>query len=422
MTVVTLLLLVLLSLACSAFFSGMEIAFISSNKLKIELDNNKGEISARILSFFTDKPAWFIATMLIGNNIALVIYTLYMAVLFEPLLNKMGLGPSTILLSQTIFSTIFILIFAEFLPKAVFRLNPNFVLKIFSGILLVFYVLLWPITVLVVYLTKFILNFFGKHDGSDEKVSFKKTDLDQYLEELKSDLGEDEEMEHDVKIFHNALGFSEIIARDCMVPRNEIIAMEINNSIEELKADFLESGLSRILIFKENIDNIIGYVHSTALFKNPKNIKSVLMPVGIIPESMAANNVLEEFISKNRNIAVVVDEFGGTAGIVTMEDIIEEIFGEIDDEHDQEQYVQEKIADDEFVFSARLEIDMINENFRIGLPEKEEYETLGGMIINFAETIPEKGDEFNIENFNIKILEVEETKIIKVQLKLLQQD
>jgi CBS domain containing-hemolysin-like protein len=207
-----------------------------------------------------------------------------------------------------------------------------------------------------------------------------------------------------------------------MVPRNEIIAMEINNSIEELKADFLESGLSRILIFKENIDNIIGYVHSTALFKNPKNIKSVLMPVGIIPESMAANNVLEEFISKNRNIAVVVDEFGGTAGIVTMEDIIEEIFGEIDDEHDQEQYVQEKIADDEFVFSARLEIDMINEKFRIGLPEKEEYETLGGMIINFAETIPEKGDEFNIENFNIKILEVEETKIIKVQLKLLQQD
>ena len=207
-----------------------------------------------------------------------------------------------------------------------------------------------------------------------------------------------------------------------MVPRNEIIALEINNSIEELKADFLESGLSRILIFKENIDNIIGYVHSTALFKNPKNIKSVLMPVGIIPESMAANNVLEEFISKNRNIAVVVDEFGGTAGIVTMEDIIEEIFGEIDDEHDQEQYVQEKIADDEFVFSARLEIDMINEKFRIGLPEKEEYETLGGMIINFAETIPEKGDEFNIENFNIKILEVEETKIIKVQLKLLQQD
>jgi len=207
-----------------------------------------------------------------------------------------------------------------------------------------------------------------------------------------------------------------------MVPRNEIIAMEINNSIEELKADFLESGLSRILIFKENIDNIIGYVHSTALFKNPKNIKSVLMPVGIIPESMAANNVLEEFISKNRNIAVVVDEFGGTAGIVTMEDIIEEIFGEIDDEHDQEQYVQEKIADDEFIFSARLEIDMINEKFRIGLPEKEEYETLGGMIINYAETIPEKGDEFNIENFNIKILEVEETKIIKVQLKLIQQD
>ena len=418
MSILLLFSLVLFSLLCSAFFSGMEIAFISSNKLKIELDNNKGEIGAKILSYFSDKPAWFIATMLVGNNIALVIYTLYMAVLLYPYLMEAGLGSSSILLLQTIFSTIFILIFAEFLPKAIFRLNPNFILKLFSGILLVFYILLWPITALVVYLTRVILRFFGKEDGSDEKVSFKKTDLDQYLEELKNDLDEDEEMEHDVKIFHNALGFSEIIARDCMIPRNEIVALEINESIEDLKSQFLDTGFSRILIFKDNIDNIIGYVHSTALFKSPENIKSALMPVGIIPEAMAANHILEDFIAKNRNLAIVVDEFGGTSGIVTMEDIIEEIFGEIDDEHDQELYTQKKLSTNEFVFSARLEIDMINEKYRLGLPEKEDYETLGGLIINIAETIPQKGDEYHIDHFHFQILEVEETKIVEVYIKV----
>ena len=265
---------------------------------------------------------------------------------------------------------------------------------------------------------KVILRVFGKEDGSDEKVSFKKTDLDQYLEELKNDLDEDEEMEHDVKIFHNALGFSEIIARDCMIPRNEIVALEINETIEELKSQFLNTGFSRILIFKDNIDNIIGYVHSTALFKSPENIKSALMPVGIIPEAMAANHILEDFIAKNRNLAIVVDEFGGTSGIVTMEDIIEEIFGEIDDEHDQELYTQKKLSSNEFVFSARLEIDMINENYRLGLPEKEEYETLGGLIINIAETIPQKGDEYHLDHFHFKILEVEETKIVEVYIKI----
>ncbi len=419
MSIFILLSLVLVSLLCSAFFSGMEIAFISSNKLKIELDNNKGEIGAKLLSYFNDKPAWFIATMLVGNNIALVIYTLYMAVLLEPFLISFGFGSSSILFLQTIFSTIFILIFAEFLPKAIFRLNPNFILKLFSGILFGFYILLWPVTALVVYLTRVILSCFGKEDGSDEKVSFKKTDLDQYLEELKNDLDENEEMEHDVKIFHNALGFSEIIARDCMVPRNEIVALEINETIDQLKTQFLDTGYSRILIYKDNIDNIIGYVHSTALFKSPENIKSVLMPVGIIPEAMAANHILEDFIAKNRNLAIVVDEFGGTSGIVTMEDIIEEIFGEIDDEYDQELYTQKKISSYEYVFSARLEIDMINEKYRLGLPEKEEYETLGGLIINIAETIPEKGDEYNIEHFHFKILEVEETKIVKVYVKLM---
>tara|TARA_Y100001978_G_C23673925_1_gene425322 strand:- start:615 stop:1817 length:1203 start_codon:yes stop_codon:yes gene_type:complete len=395
----------------------MEIAYISANKLKIELDNKKGEWSAKILSFLSKSPAWFIAAMLIGNNIALVIYTLYMADLLSPLLNNWGFNSTSILLIQTIFSTFFILVFAEFLPKAIFRLNPNRVLKVFSLLLVIFYFLIWPVTALVVYLTKFALKFFGKEDGNNQKISFGKTDLNQYLEELKNDLNEDQEMEHDVKIFHNALSFSEVIARDCMVPRNEIIALEINDSIDELKELFLKTGFSRILIYKENIDNIIGYVHSIELFKIPKNIKSVLLPVGIIPESMIGNNILEDFIDKKRGVLVVVDEFGGTSGIITMEDIIEEIFGEIDDEHDKDPLTHEQISDKKYVFSARVEIDFINEKYRLNLPEKEEYETLGGLIIHFAETIPQKGASFLVDNYEVVVLEVQENRILKVGVK-----
>ena len=415
--VILLLLLVVVSLIFSAFFSGMEIAYISANKLKIELDNKKGEWSAKILSFLSKSPAWFIAAMLIGNNIALVIYTLYMADLLSPLLNNWGFNSTSILLIQTIFSTFFILVFAEFLPKAIFRLNPNRVLKVFSLVLVVFYFLIWPVTALVVHLTKFALKFFGKEDGNNQKISFGKTDLNQYLEELKNDLNEDQEMEHDVKIFHNALSFSEVIARDCMVPRNEIIALEINDTIDELKELFLKTGFSRILIYKENIDNIIGYVHSIELFKIPKNIKSVLLPVGIIPESMIGNNILEEFIDKKRGVLVVVDEFGGTSGIITMEDIIEEIFGEIDDEHDKDPLTHEQISDKKYVFSARVEIDFINEKYRLNLPEKEDYETLGGLIIHFAETIPQKGASFLVDNYEVVVLEVQENRILKVGVK-----
>ena len=415
--VILLLLLVVASLIFSAFFSGMEIAYISANKLKIELDNKKGEWSAKILSFFSKSPAWFIAAMLVGNNIALVIYTLYMADLLSPFLNNWGFNSTSISLIQTMFSTFFILVFAEFLPKAIFRLNPNRVLKVFSLFIVIFYFLIWPVTALVVYLTKFALKFFGKEDGNNQKISFGKTDLNLYLEELKNDLNEDQEMEHDVKIFHNALSFSEVIARDCMVPRNEIIALEINDSIDELKELFLKTGFSRILIYKENIDNIIGYVHSIELFKIPKNIKSVLLPVGIIPESMIGNNILEDFIDKKRGVLVVVDEFGGTSGIITMEDIIEEIFGEIDDEHDKDPLTHEQISDKKYVFSARVEIDFINEKYRLNLPEKEEYETLGGLIIHFAETIPQKGASFLVDNYEVVVLEVQENRILKVGVK-----
>ena len=272
-----------ISLSFSAFFSGMEIAFISSSKLKIELDYKKGLFSAKILSFFSSKPAWFIAAMLIGNNTALVVFTLYVADLVEPYLLTFNINSTLVLLIQTLFSTFFILLFAEFLPKAIFRLNPNYTLRFFSVILFIIYVFLWPLTAVVVFLTNTILKVFGNKESID-KVSFKKTDLDLYIKELKTDLEEGEEMEHDVKIFHNALSFSEVIARDCMVPRNEIIALEINDNIEDLKNLFLESGHSRIIIYKDNIDNIIGYVHSIELFKIPISIKSMLIPLSIVPK------------------------------------------------------------------------------------------------------------------------------------------
>ena len=421
MSTLFLFLFALIALTFSAFFSGMEIAFISSSKLKIELDNKKGQLSAKILSFFSSKPAWFIAAMLIGNNIALVIYTLHVAELIEPYLISINLNSSIILVIQTLFSTFFILLFAEFLPKAIFRLNPNYTLRFFSFILIIFYFLLWPITVIVVFLSNSILKLFGNEEAIN-KVSFKKTDLDLYISELKKELENGDEMEHNVKIFHNALSFSDVIARDCMVPRNEIVALEINDKIEELKKLFLDTGHSRIMIYKENIDNIIGYVHSIELFKIPISIKSMLIPVSIVPESMTGIKLLEDFIEKKISVSVVVDEYGGTSGILTMEDIIEEIFGEIADEHDQKELIHREISENNFLFSARLEIDFINEKYRLKLPVKEDYETLSGLIIYFAETIPEKGSTFKIENFEFKILEVDETKISKVQLLVLNED
>ena len=415
MSAFSLLFIAVISLSFSAFFSGMEIAFISSSKLKIELDNKKGLFSAKILSFFSSKPAWFIAAMLIGNNTALVIYTLYVTDLIEPYLLTFNLNNNIVLLLQTLFSTFFILLFAEFLPKAIFRLNPNSTLRIFSLILFVFYVFLWPLTALVVFLSNVILKLFGNHESLN-RVSFKKTDLDLYINELKKDLDEGEEMEHDVKIFHNALSFSEVIARDCMVPRNEIVSLEINDTVEDLKKLFLDSGHSRILIYKDNIDNIIGYVHSLELFKIPISIKSMLIPVSIVPESMSGIKLLEDFIDKKRSVSVVVDEYGGTSGILTMEDIIEEIFGEIDDEHDQEEFIHKELKENVFLFSGRLEIDFINEKYRLKLPVKEDYETLSGMIVSFAETIPKRREIFKIENYELLVLEVDDTKISKVQL------
>ncbi|MBM77572.1 MAG: hemolysin [Crocinitomicaceae bacterium] len=397
----------------------MEIAFISANRIKIELDNKKGDIRGRILAYFSNQPSWFIGAMLLGNNIALVVYSIYMEELINlDFINK-DLSPTLVLLIQTLISTLFILVFAEFLPKAIFRINPNGVLSVFTIPLILIYIILWLPTAGIVSLSRMMLYLFGKKHNPKQNVGFEKIDLDHYLDELRTDLDDDEELEHDVKIFHNALGFSEIIARDCMVPRNEIIAFEIDDCINDLKEKFIETGFSKILIYKESIDHIIGYVHSIELFKQPEHIKSILLPVNIVPESINANKILEEFITKSRSIAVVVDEFGGTSGMVTMEDVIEEIFGEIDDEHDQEDFIHQQISNNEFVFSSRLEIDFVNEKYRLGLPESEEYETLGGLVIHYSESIPKKGETFIIEGFKLVIAEVTEFKILKIKLSVI---
>ena len=411
-------LIIIIALIFSAFFSGMEIAFISANRLKIELDNKSGGYKAKLLAYFAKKPEWFIGSMLLGNNISMVIYSWFMGFLLKPIIQELFVkiswmdSAAMVLFIQTLISTIFILIFAEFLPKVFFRMNPNGILSFLAFPLILIYSILWLPTLIVISIAEGLMFFFIKdHVNKNDKVAFEKIDLDNYLDELTKEIVDIEELENEVKIFHNALGFSEVIARDCMIPRNEIIAFEIEENMNELKNKFIETGLSKILIYRDNIDNIIGFVHCLELFKQPGHIKSILLPISIIPESITANKILEEFIQKNRSIAIVVDEFGGTSGLVTMEDVIEEIFGEIDDEHDQVDEDHRQISEYEYEFSGRTEIDFLNEKYRLEIPEKEEYETIGGLIIHYKETIPKKGDLISIGDYKILIKEVSDTRI-----------
>jgi putative hemolysin len=399
----------------------MEIAFISANRLKIALDDKQGGVKAKILAYFSKNPASFIGTMLLGNNAAIVAYSMFMALVIEKPLNDMIGELWAVLLIQTIFTTILVLIFAEFLPKAIFRINPNRALSMLAFPLAVVYGILWLPTFLVIGLAELILKIFIRDKGDNSQIVFEKVDLDNYLEEYTADVEATEVLDHEVKIFHNALNFADVIARDCMVPRNEIIAFEIREDLVALRAKFIQTGLSKILIYRETVDNIIGYIHSYELFKSPETIKSILLPVSIIPETINANKILEELISKNRSIALVVDEYGGTAGMVTMEDVIEEIFGEIQDEHDLSDVSNKKINETEFELNGRAEIDFLNEKFRLNLPLSDEYETLGGFIISEIQNIPKQGEVIRIGNFVITIKEVSNTKIEMVRVLLIEE-
>ena len=410
---------ILISIAFSAFFSGMEIAFVSANKLRIELDKKQGSLASRIIDIFMHNRGQYIATMLVGNNIALVIYGILMAELLEkPLQNIIGDSEMLVLLAQTVLSTLIILVTAEFLPKTLFRINPNKVLNLFSLPVLLIYYILFPIAKLTIWISSFLLKIILGVDIKEEpeKNVFGKVDLDHIIEASQPDEETKEEIEHDIKLFQNALDFSKIKLRECVVPRTELIALEINSSIDKLKQKFIETGLSKILIYEESIDNIIGYVQSSDLFHNPKDIRSMLKSLIIAPETMPAQKLLNKFMKEQKNIALIVDEFGGTAGIVTTEDIIEEIFGEIEDEHDSTELQETQINENEYIFAGRLEIDYLNEKYQLEIPESEDYETIAGFILHHYEEIPNENDVIDINPFQFIILKVDNPRIELVKL------
>lgn len=404
-------LIILICLLLSAFFSGMEIAFVSANKLKVELDKQSGRTYSRLLEGVLQSPAKFIATMLVGNNIALVVYGVMMAKLLEPRIEEYTQSSLLVLLVQTIVSTLVILVTAEFLPKAFFRINPNQFLKLFALPLFLFYYLLWPIVRVTIFLSKVGLRLMGAPLEEEDAV-FRKVDLEEYLKS--SVKSEQEDVE--VQMLQNALDFSKVKVRECMVPRTEIVAVELFQKIEDLANIFVDTKLSKVLIYKENIDHVIGYAHSSEMFKSPVSVRSILLPIPIVPESMMANELLETFIKERKAVAVVVDEFGGTSGMVTIEDVMEEIFGEIEDEHDEEQLTEEVLADGLLRLSARLEVDYLNEKYELDLPASDAYETLGGLLVENFEAIPQEGADITIVNYSFKAEKVSDTRIETVLL------
>ncbi|MDO5979802.1 hemolysin family protein [Flavivirga spongiicola] len=423
--------IIIASLILSAFFSGMEIAYVSSNKIHIEIEKKQAGIFAKVLRKLTAKPSKFIATMLIGNNIALVIYGFFMGDLlvnwFQTILptsygflNYMLTDLN--LLTQTVISTIIILITAEFLPKVFFQIYSNTLIKILAIPAYVFYVLFSFISDFVIWISDFVLKYFFKTEGDQIQLAFTKVELGNYISEQMESVEAHEEVDTEIQIFQNALEFSEVKAREVMVPRTEIIAVEINDSIKSLNTLFTETGCTKILVYKETMDDILGYVHSFELFKKPKDIKSMMLPVEFVPETVLIKDVLGVLTKKRRSIAIVLDEYGGTSGIMTVEDIVEELFGEIEDEHDTVDLIEEVVDDVTHKFSARLEVDYINETYKINLPESENYETLGGLIVNHTEEIPAQNDIVKIEAFQFTILEVSNTKIDMVELKRLEED
>lgn len=431
MTVETPLLIICISLLLSAFFSGMEIAFVSANKIHIEIEKKQEGFLANILGLLTRKPSKFIATMLIGNNIALVVYGLFMGDLLMTWFT--GLLPTSnalvnvlltdfSLLSQTLISTLIILLTAEFLPKVLFQIYSNTLLKILAIPAYFFYLLFWVISEFVIKVSDFILKTFFKTDGDEVQLAFSKMELGDYITEQMETVEEEDEVDSEIQIFQNALEFTEVKAREVMVPRTEITAVEIHETTKNLTKLFTETGYSKILVYKGTIDNIIGYVHSYELFRKPKSIKSILRPVELVPETMLIHDILNVLTKKRKSIAVVLDEYGGTSGIVTVEDIVEELFGEIEDEHDSTDLHEEQLDPSTYTFSARMEVDYVNENYKLELPDSEEYETLGGLIVSETGEIPEQDVEIKIDNYVFTILEVSSTKIDLVKLRILEKD
>lgn len=411
---------ILITMVLSAFFSGMEIAFVSSNRMLAQMDKEKMGISKRFLSLFFNNPNSFVSTMLVGNNIVLVVYGILIARLFDQTIFA-GMDAAFTVPADTVLSTLIILFTGEFLPKTLFQSNPNRLMQVFAFPAYLFYVILWPISRFATFLSGLILRLFRVRIPKDAiSGGFSKVDLDYLIQSSIDNARSNEEIENEVKIFHNALDFPDTKVRDCMVPRTEINSVDINTcTLDELRQKFIESGNSKIIVYTEDIDHIKGYIHSSELFKNPSSWKDGIRSMPFVPETMPAQKLMQILLQQKKSLGVVVDEFGGTSGIVSLEDIVEEIFGEIEDEHDSLKYVAKQTNEDEYLLSARLEIDKVNEMFRLDLPESEEYMTLGGLILNAYRSFPKLNEIVKIGKFEFKIIKIATAKIELVQLKVL---
>jgi len=412
---------IFISLAFSAFFSGMEIAFVSSNKLRHEVNKNAESTSSKILDLFYRKPNLYISTMLVGNNIALVVYGLQMALLLEPLIQQLITNDILVLLIQSIISTIFILFAGEFIPKTLFKLNPTFTLNFFAIPLYIFFIILYPISKVASFLSTIMLRLLGVKHLKPQVQTLGKIDLDYFIQQSIEHASDKSEMETEVKIFQNALEFSSVKLRDCMIPRNEIVACDTETDLSELRSKFVETGFSKILIYKKNIDDIIGYIHSSELFKMPEDWTQAIHPISIAPENMAANKLMKRMMADKKSLTVIVDEFGGTSGLITLEDLVEEIFGEIEDEHDIKNYEARKINDKEFEISGRMEIDTLNEMFSLDLPESEDFITIAGFILHYYQNLPNLNETILIDKYSFKILKVSATKIELVRMVIVEE-
>lgn len=412
--------IILLSVLSSAFFSGIEIAFLTSNKLRVELESKEGFFPAKVLSFFMKNPQRFIAACLVGNNITLVIYGIYTSQLLERVFHHYIQSDVGVLILSVLVSTFFIVVTAEFIPKALFSINPNAMLNFLAIPFAIIYFLLFPVVYITLGFAESLLKYGFRVNVEKSAVTFGRIDLDNYVKQFTSSNAHRNDFDHEIKIFQNALEFGSVKARECMIPRPELIGMEVNEDIKDLQEKFAETHLSKILIFEVSIDNIIGYVHSSEMFKRPKTIREILLPISIVPETMPAREILTLLKQQRRSVAVVVDEFGGTAGMLTIEDVMEEIFGEIDDEHDKQELTDRKVTDSEYLFSGRLEVDYINNKYQLELPIGEEYETLAGLILQYHGSMPVLNEVIEMHPFSFTVKQVAGNKIELVELKILE--
>ena len=402
----------------SAVFSGLEIAFVSSDKIQIEIINKRGGLLGKILSKFVASPSRFLTTLLIGNTVALVVYGKFMDAILTPILMQVVSNSFLILLLQTIISTIIILIFSEYLPKTIFRIKPNHALRLFAYPIYGLYWLLRVVVYLAVSFSNWFLKRFLKMELSEDKTIFGRVEIEQYLIDRTEVKPEGEEIDTEIQMYKNVLDFSSVKVKECMVPRTEIVALDIKTDINTLNDTFIKTGLSKILIYRKSVEEVIGFVHSVELFKNPKDIKSILLPVGYIPESMNAQHALNNFIQQRKSIMVVVDEFGGTAGMLTIEDVMEEILGEIEDEHDKVDLIEEQLTETEFLFSGRHEVDYLNDKYNLNIPINDSYETIAGYIFKTTENIPKEGETINLEPFSVIVEKVSKTRIELIKIYL----